>query len=313
MAKERGVQMGIIYGIEDLPQRNENYKVIITDIVEETDICIVGSGAAGAVLAKELVESGKRVVLLEKGGYYEGKDMNQREADMMPLLWKNAGFNFNDSLRIAIAQGCCLGGSTIINDAVCFDTPPSVREEWSNKYGVDFSNDEWTNHLKRVNETLHVTEVEDNELNRNNMMLREGARKLGLRDHRKNSRNCVNCMQCGFCHIGCHYETKQNVLVTYIHQALKNPDSQIHIYCNCNVSKIVYRNGRVEGVDGDFIDIDGNKKYRIRVNAKVFIISAGAIASSKLPPRKWYRRRYSRKGIMFASWDSGYWAILIMK
>jgi choline dehydrogenase-like flavoprotein len=282
MAKERGVQMGIIYGIEDLPQRNENYKVIITDIVEETDICIMGSGAAGAVLAKELVESGKRVVLLEKGGYYEGKDMNQREADMMPLLWKNAGFNFNDSLRIAIAQGCCLGGSTIINDAVCFDTPPRVREEWSNKYGVDFSNDEWTNHLKRVNETLHVTEVEDNELNRNNMMLREGARKLGLRDHRKNSRNCVNCMQCGFCHIGCHYETKQNVLVTYIHQALKNPDSQIRIYCNCNVSKIVYRNGRVEGVDGDFVDIDGNKKYRIRVNAKVFIISAGAIASSKL-------------------------------
>ena len=31
-----------------------------------------------------------------------------------------------------------------------------------------------------------------------------------------------------------------------------------------------------------FIDIDGNKKYRIRVNAKIFIISAGAIASSKL-------------------------------
>ena len=274
--------MGIIYGIEDLPQRNEKYQVIKADVVEETDICIIGSGAAGAVLAKELVESGKRVVLLEKGGYYEGKDMNQREADMMPLLWKNAGFNFSDSLRIAIAQGCCLGGSTIINDAVCFDTPPSVREEWRALYGVNFSDDEWADHLKRVNETLHVSEVADNELNRNNMMLREGAKKLGLRDHRKNSRNCVNCMQCGFCHIGCHYETKQNVLVTYIHYALKKPDSQIHIYCNCEVSKIVNRNGRVDGIDGDFVDIDGNKTYRIRVNAKVFIISAGAIASSKL-------------------------------
>src|SRR6476619_6039950 len=163
MAKERGIQMGIIYGIEDLPQRNEKYKVIIADIVEETDICIVGSGAAGAVLAKELAESGKRVVLLEKGGYYEGKDMNQREADMMPLLWKNAGFNFNDSLRIAIAQGCCLGGSTIINDAVCFDTPPRVREEWS-KLGVNFTDDEWSYHLQRVNSILHVTKVTDDEL-----------------------------------------------------------------------------------------------------------------------------------------------------
>ena len=56
-------------------------------------------------------------------------------------------------------------------------------------------------------------------------MLREGAKRLGLRDHWNNARNCINCMQCGFCHIGCHYETKQNVLVTYIHQALQKPDS----------------------------------------------------------------------------------------
>ena len=45
---------------------------------------------------------------------------------MMPLLWKNVGFNFVDSLRIDIAQGCCLGGSTIINVTVCFDTPLRV-------------------------------------------------------------------------------------------------------------------------------------------------------------------------------------------
>jgi choline dehydrogenase-like flavoprotein len=113
--------MGIIYGIEDLSQRNEKYEIINQDIIENdnVDVCIIGSGAAGAVLAKELAEAGKKVVLLERGGYHEGRDMNQRDADMMPLLWKNGGFSFDDSLRIAIAQGCCLGGSTIINDAVC--------------------------------------------------------------------------------------------------------------------------------------------------------------------------------------------------
>lgn len=131
--------MGIIYGIDQLTDRHEKYEVIKNDIIENVDVCIIGSGAAGAVLAKELVESGKKVVLIERGGYHEGKDMNQREVDMMPLLWKNAGFNFVDSLRIAIAQGCCLGGSTIINDAVCFDTPPRVQEEW-NRLGVNFTN-----------------------------------------------------------------------------------------------------------------------------------------------------------------------------
>lgn len=273
--------MGIISGIENLPQRNEKYQVIKNDIVESADVCIIGSGAAGAVLAKELVESGKSVVLLERGGYYEGRDMNQRDADMLPLLWKNGGLNFDDNLRIAIAQGCCLGGSTIINDAVCFNTPGPVMEEWRN-LGVDFSNDEWSSHLQRVNNILHVTEVTEDELNRNNRMLREGAKRLGLKDHRNNFRNCINCMQCGFCHLGCHYETKQNVLVTYIHQTLQRPDSKIKIYCNCNVDKIVYRNSIVEGVEGNFVDIDGNKTYRIRVNSKIVIISAGAIASSKL-------------------------------
>jgi choline dehydrogenase-like flavoprotein len=273
--------MGIIYGIYDLTDRHEKYEVIKNDIVENVDICIIGSGAAGAVLAKELVESGKKVVLIERGGYHEGKDMNQREVDMMPLLWKNGGFNFADSLRIAIAQGCCLGGSTIINDAVCFDTPPRVREEWSS-LGVNFTCDEWSDHLQKVNRTLSVTKVSDDELNRNNLMLKKGAERLGLREHWNNSRNCVNCMQCGFCHIGCHYETKQNVLVTYIYEALKKPDSDMKVYCNCYIEQVIHRNGIVEGIEGNFLNIDGNKTYRIRVNAKIVILSAGAIASSKL-------------------------------
>ena len=113
-------------------------------------------------------------------------------------------------------------------------------------------------------------------------MLKKGSEILGLRDHRKNHRNCINCMQCGFCHLGCHYETKQNVLVTYIHDALKRPDSMIHIYCNCHVDKIIHDKGIVGGVEGDFVDVDGKKIYRIRVNAKLVIVSAGAIASSKL-------------------------------
>ena len=104
--------MGIIYGLEDLAHRNEKYEIIRQDIIENdnVDVCIIGSGAGGAVLAKELVKAGKKVVLIERGGYHEGKDMNQRDADMLPLLWKNAGFNFDDSLRIAIAQGLLFGG-----------------------------------------------------------------------------------------------------------------------------------------------------------------------------------------------------------
>ena len=122
--------MNAIYGVDRLPARKELYLRIKGDVMEHCDICIIGSGAAGAVLAKKLSDSGRSVVLLERGGYFEGEDMNQRDEDMIPLLWKNCAANFTSDLRIAISQGSCLGGSTVINDAVCFSMPDIVRRHW---------------------------------------------------------------------------------------------------------------------------------------------------------------------------------------
>ncbi len=294
-------EWGIIYGTEDedLKKGGKTYRKIKEDVVEqETDICIIGSGAAGAVLAKELVASettsGLKVILLEKGGYYEGQDMNQRELEMMPRLWRNGGALFDDNLRIAIAQGCCLGGSTIINDAVCFDPPQNVQD-WGAP-NVFFTPNEWSVHIKKVNTLLQVSEVTDDELNRNNLMLKKGAVQLGFINDKKNRRNCKNCMQCGFCHLGCHYETKQDVLRTYIDKAL-HTDLHLRIYCNCAVRTIVYTSGLVEGVEGEFLDSEGNSVGRIRVNAKVFIISAGAINSSKLLLRNGIAQKTAGRGL----------------
>src|ERR671915_765632 len=142
-----------IYGLENIEKRKEKYALVDHDLIIDADICIIGSGAAGAVLGQKLAsgasEGGnkrKSVVILEKGGYYDSEDMNQREADMIPLLWKNGGANFTDNLRMVIAQGQCLGGSTVINDAVCFKTPQIVREKWR-KMGVDISDEKWNKSL----------------------------------------------------------------------------------------------------------------------------------------------------------------------
>ncbi|MDF0682517.1 MAG: GMC family oxidoreductase, partial [Candidatus Nitrosocosmicus sp.] len=284
-----------IQGIEIYEKRSENYKTITRDVVCSTEICVIGSGAAGAILATKLAEGGRSVVLLEKGGYYDGESMNQRESDMIPLLWKNAGANFTSNLRIAVAQGCCLGGSTVINDAVCFRIPDIVIDQWNEK-GVSISKEEWDKANNEVSKRIHITEVTEEELNKNARKLREACEKYEIDKkpirHWKNFRNCGqslsnpdlhSCVKCGFCHIGCHYDTKQSMLVTYIHDALTDDKLDYSVYCNCQVDKVTYdKEGIATGIDGIFIDYNGNEKHRIRVNAKVIIISTGSIASSNL-------------------------------
>jgi choline dehydrogenase-like flavoprotein len=284
-----------IYGADRFEKRAERYEVITQDVICNSDVCVIGSGAAGAIIAAKLAEEGRSVVLLEKGGYHDGESMNQREADMLPLLWKNAGANFTSNLRIVVAQGCCLGGSTVINDAVCFRIPNLVIDQW-NKTGVSISKDEWDEANDEVSKRIHVTEVTEEELNENARKLREACEKFRIDGksvkHWKNDRNCgqsfsdrelQSCVKCGFCHIGCHYDTKQSMLVTYIHDSLNNDKLDYKVYCNCQADRITYDgNGIATGINGTFIDINGSEKYRIRVNSKVIIVSAGSIASSNL-------------------------------
>ncbi|HPR65557.1 MAG TPA: GMC family oxidoreductase [Methanothrix sp.] len=288
--------MSGIYGVEDLDIREERYQTVDGDVLEEADVCIIGSGAAGSVLAKKLAEAGRSVVLLERGGYFEGEDMNQRDEDMLPLLWKNSGANFSDDLRTAIAQGSCLGGSTVINDAVCFPIPDLVKREWR-RLGVGISDEEWDYATKEVSEIIHVSGIADDEININNNMLKRGCSLMGYENHGPNLRNCVNCMRCGLCHLGCHYETKHDMRVTYLHEALNDPGSNLRIYCNCRAEKITATRGVADGVEGDFLDRIGNVVFKLRVNARIVIVAAGAIASTELLMKNFIAEGKAGKGL----------------
>ena len=203
---------------------------------------------------------------------------------------------FTSNLKIAIAQGSCLGGSTVINDAVCFRIPDIVIQQW-NDLGVNISKEEWNAATDEVSSRINVSQVTEDELNENAKKLRLACSSVEVNgepitQHRVNDRNCGtswtdsslnSCVQCGFCHLGCHYDTKQSVLVTYIHDSIRNDDYDFTAYCNCDVKKIIHSDGVVTGIEGSFVDAtSGNEIYRIRVNAKTIIVSAGAIASSNL-------------------------------
>ncbi len=249
--------------------------------LESPDVCIIGSGAGGAILAWELSEMGHSVVVLEKGGYHPKEEHTQKEDEMIPLLYKNSGLQFTIPTAIAVAQGSCVGGSTVVNDAVCFRTPPAVLENWGKAYGIEnISPHQMEKYFAKVEKRISVSEVQPYELNRNNLMLKTGCEKLGW-DAGPNLRNCKQCRQCGLCHLGCYYGTKQSMLETYVHDAEEHHGDRVKIYANCTADKIATSGKRAVGVQGTITNPDG-RTFTITVKPKLVIVSAGTIASSEL-------------------------------
>src|SRR5206468_1391121 len=57
----------------------------------EADLCVVGTGAGGAMVAREAARAGLRVIALEEGPHSTPRDFTQREDEMLPRLFQDAG------------------------------------------------------------------------------------------------------------------------------------------------------------------------------------------------------------------------------
>src|SRR5512143_1973567 len=109
---------------------------ISNDLSLKAEVCVIGTGAGGAVVAKELTQAGRDVVVLEQGGHYTKDDFTQREDEMMPLLYEDMGQRATTDGSIVILQGRNVGGSTVHNLCYCFRTPEPILELWRRDYGV---------------------------------------------------------------------------------------------------------------------------------------------------------------------------------
>jgi choline dehydrogenase-like flavoprotein len=101
----------------------------------ETDIVVVGSGAAGATLAKELAEKGRDVTLVERGG-----DSTWPLGRMISLVtlydhtWTPPFFPRTRE-GAYVLRGICTGGCTTIFGGNASRPPPWLRSD----YGIDLT------------------------------------------------------------------------------------------------------------------------------------------------------------------------------
>ena len=75
------------------------------DVVLTPDLCVVGSGPGGAIVASRLADAGAEVVVLEEGGHYTKADFDMQEATAYPHLYQDRGNRATADLSIAVLQG----------------------------------------------------------------------------------------------------------------------------------------------------------------------------------------------------------------
>lgn len=256
-------------------------KEINLDIVENTDVCVIGSGAGGAVAGAELAEAGFKTVILEEGGYYTLKDFNQKLIDMYPLLYRdNGGTSALGVPAVIIQTGRCVGGTTTVNSGTCFRTPEKILQDWEKNYGLEGINSKYLEpFFARVEKIINVEPGAPDVIGKNALILEKGMKALGLSGG-PIPRNAKGCKGCGVCILGCPEGAKQSMDVSYIPRASQ---AGAKVFADCRADKIVVKNRRASGVEGVVLNRETRKPaYKFKINAKIVVVSGGAIMTPLL-------------------------------
>jgi choline dehydrogenase-like flavoprotein len=261
--------------IRPAAERVEHGAAIGSDRTIRVDACVVGTGAGGAPVAKELAEGGMTVAMLEEGRRFTTDDFNARPRDMLARLYRDAGQVATlGNVPVVLPLGRSVGGTTLINSGTCFRTPPAILRMWGERFGLDaLSPDELDPYFRRVERIQNVVQVPAEYAGRNALVAKRGADALGWSGDfiYRNVRGCVGS---GICTFGCPTSAKQHVGLTYVPLAW---DAGATTYTGCRARRIETRNGRVTAIEAS--TAGGG---RLRVECEVAVVACGAIGTPLL-------------------------------
>src|SRR5579862_5895761 len=107
------------------------------DLAVECDVVVIGTGAGGAVVGRELAEAGLAVVFVEEGRYFDRSHFTGRAFQMQQRLYRRGGSTFSvGNVGIPIPLGQTVGGTTTVNSGTCYRTPERVLRRWQDELGL---------------------------------------------------------------------------------------------------------------------------------------------------------------------------------
>jgi len=236
----------------------------------DCDVCVVGSGAGGAVAAFEAAAAGRSVIVLERGPAWTEPDLVPQEAEGSARLFWDRGLAATEDLGVVLFAGRALGGGTVVNWMTSLRLPDDIRAEWE-ALGADGMGAELDGHYVAVEQRIDVN-VEESIQNAQNAALARGLDALG-KPWSVIPRNARGCGDCGHCGYGCRAGAKRSSARTFLADAVA---LGARVVTDCDVRTITGRDGSVAGVTA----LAGDR--RIVVRAPTVVCAGGSIGTPAL-------------------------------
>jgi choline dehydrogenase-like flavoprotein len=253
---------------------------------ERVEVVVVGSGAGGGIVAAELADAGRNVLLLECGPHRSAADHMRWEARANHELWWPVAFAEPPSPEqppMVMFRGRCVGGTTTINTKVALRPCAEDYEKWHaaaglvNDSGDAFGEPDLLPYLERVEGRLGVRERSD--WQQCVKTVEPGFKALGAELEPVMSYTDANCMRCGSCLQGCPTNAGKSSLNAYIQPAVVESGLQLRADCDVRRVLIEDRGDGPEATGVEYLDAEGELR---RIDAEVVVVAAGALGTPGL-------------------------------
>jgi len=233
----------------------------------ECEVVVVGTGAGGAVVGRELAERGHAVVFVEEGRWVRRDEFTGSSVQAHQKFYRGGVALGNNVIPLFI--GRLVGGSTAVNGGTSFRTPPWVLDRWCEETRSDaLSPSAMAPYFDRVEQTLQVEPADRRFIGKVQNIFQRGCDAHGW-SHFVIRRNAPGCEGSGFCDFGCRTDARRSTNISYVPPALEKGAMP---FTKLRPAPALNQGGPPVGIEG--ISPTGK---RIRVRGRAVVFAGGAV------------------------------------
>ena len=221
---------------------------------------IIGSGAGGATLARELSKQDKQVLVVEKG-VYEKKVGTLKDSFRYFEGSRLLHIPKKSKEGVIIWRTLMAGGSTVVS---CGNGVRCLEKELAD-LGISLEEE-----FREAEAEMNIAPIDKKLLSEGSKRIMQASNELGYKmelmpkfiDYKK-------CSKCGQCVLGCARGAKWTAL-DYLKEAKQN---KVEILYDTDIEKVIIKDGKVKGVKGK------GPQGEVEIYSDKVIVAAGGLGT----------------------------------